>query len=320
MTRFDAIRTRLRDMLRAYPFVSGFLATILLFAPLVCCVILFVVGTTLYQSSKAQPDASPVSLATSVISGTIDIPSPTPSPTPTLVTQTSSPVPSFTSTPTAYPLPTRAAPPTSSPYPVAPPTRQQPTSMGYPTPSRPTPIQQTGYPTPSRPTPIVATSYPAPSPQTVQPTATVAQIPTPDLSEVLESSGIGLDRVIWEKTQGASVETDAGYSYKDGAFLVEFEDDAIWYLKRMWGDKDALPIEEARDFATRFIPDDSDLVEFGELEGTTVIDWYHSEWLKEQFVSSENIWADSAPGDFTITYTVEDGRAVSFVITPGNSP
>lgn len=319
MTSFDATRTRLRDMLQAYPFVSGFLATLLLSAPLICCVILFAVGTTFFQPSKVGQDESPDLSATSAISRTLEVLSPTPSPMPTLVPQTASPTASATSTP--YPLPTRAALPTMSPYPVTSPTRQQPTSTNYPypIPARPTAIIPTGYPAPGRPTAIIPTDYPAPSPQAVQPTATVESPPTPDLADMLESSGIGLDRTFWEETQGTPELTDAGYSYKDGAFLVEFKEDAIWYLKRVWGDKDALPIDEARDFAIRFIPDDSDLVEAGELDGTMLIDWYHSEWLKKQFVSSEDIWGNSAPGDFTITYTVEDGRAVSFVITPGNT-
>jgi len=146
------------------------------------------------------------------------------------------------------------------------------------------------------------------------------------------SQGIGLDLATWEQEHGEPEGESGGLiEYNGGAFhLVPHKNTNIWYLERIWGDNDALPLDEARAIASRYIPEDATLLETTSDQSST-IDIYHSEWLigryPETMAWSGGFLSDTTasdangnPGDFMVHYqSNHEDRIVSFFITTGRA-
>ncbi len=126
----------------------------------------------------------------------------------------------------------------------------------------------------------------------------------------------------WEDVYGKPTGEDTlGFVYKDGAFIViPHDNNNIWHLERVWDAKEAVPFEDAKKLAQGFIPTDSAFVKGYDLNTSTRVEVFHSDWLATRYPEKMD-WTGGAPGDFIMTYTINDEeRTISFIITTGNNP
>jgi hypothetical protein len=138
----------------------------------------------------------------------------------------------------------------------------------------------------------------------------------------VSSRGIGLDMPSWEDVYGKPTREDTlGLIYKDGAFIViPHGNNNIWHLERNWDEKEAVPFEDAKKLAQGFIPTDSTFIKGYELNISTRVEVFHSDWLATRYPEQMD-WTGGSPGDFIITYTINDQeQTISFIITTGNNP
>jgi hypothetical protein len=139
------------------------------------------------------------------------------------------------------------------------------------------------------------------------------------------SGGLGLDRADWERTRGEgrpdSPSSPMFFAYEGGTFQVRFSEirsGNVSYIERVWGDRNALPIEDARKASKQFIPADAKFVKTYTSQGGSTVDLYKSESLKGRFKGDE--WTGGKPGDFIILYRNQTGRTTTFIAATGNNP
>ncbi|MCA1633222.1 MAG: hypothetical protein LC785_06020 [Acidobacteria bacterium] len=139
------------------------------------------------------------------------------------------------------------------------------------------------------------------------------------------SGGLGLDRAEWERSHGNGTPDNPGspmmFGYEGGKFQVQFSSvrsGNVEYIERVWGDRNAVPIEEAREESKQFIPADAKFVKTYTSRSGSTVDQYRSESLKGRF--SDDDWTGGKPGDFIILYRNQTGRTTTFIIGTGNNP
>jgi hypothetical protein len=148
--------------------------------------------------------------------------------------------------------------------------------------------------------------------------------PTPS-APAYASGGLGLDRADWERTHGEGKPDDPGspmfFGYEGGKFQVQFSGvrtGNVEYVERVWGDRNAVPIEEARKESKLFIPADAKFVRTYTSQGGSTVDLYRSESLKGRFGADD--WTGGKPGDFIVLYRNQTGRTTTFIAAMGNNP
>lgn len=148
--------------------------------------------------------------------------------------------------------------------------------------------------------------------------------PTPSVP-TYASGGLGLDRADWERSHGAGKPDNPSspmvFGYEDGKFQVQFSGVSsgnVEYVERVWGDRNAVPIEKAREESKQFIPADAKFVKTYTSQSGSTVDLYRSESLKNRF--SDDDWIGGKPGDFVILYRNQTGRTTTFIIGTGNNP
>lgn len=139
------------------------------------------------------------------------------------------------------------------------------------------------------------------------------------------SGGLGLDRADWERAHGEgrpdSPSSPMFFAYEGGTFQVRFSQISsgnVSYVERVWGDRNALPIEDARKESKQVIPADAKFVKTYTSQGGSTVDLYKSESLKGRFKGNE--WTGGKPGDFIILYRNQTGRTTTFIAATGNNP
>jgi hypothetical protein len=99
-------------------------------------------------------------------------------------------------------------------------------------------------------------------PKPAAPTATsVASKPESKATVTsFSSGGLGLLRAEWERAKGRpSRELPGGFlEYQVGSLVVAFRDDRVWYIERVWGDRAAVTMDEARRQSKMLIPQDAE--------------------------------------------------------------
>lgn len=154
----------------------------------------------------------------------------------------------------------------------------------------------------------------------------VPQQPTPTPSgPAYASGGLGLDRADWERSHGSGAPDNPSspmvFGYEGGKFQVQFSSvrsGNVEYVERVWGDRNAVPIEEAREESKQFIPADAKFVKIYTSRSGSTVDLYKSESLRGRF--SNDDWTGGKPGDFIILYRNQTGRTTTFIIGTGNNP
>ena len=154
------------------------------------------------------------------------------------------------------------------------------------------------------------------------PTPTASPTPTP---VAYPSGGLGLDKLTWENSNGTGKPDNANspmfFAYQGGTIQVQFSyprPGNIKYIERIWGDRNAVSISEARKESKLYIPKDAKFVRtFTSSSGSTV-DLYKSESLKSRF--SEDEFIGGKGGDFIVLYRNQTGKTTTFIIALGNNP
>ena len=143
--------------------------------------------------------------------------------------------------------------------------------------------------------------------------------PSQSMNSDFPSRGLGLTRSEWERTQGRAFKEDSAYVYyKQGQLKLNFMDGNAGYLEWVYGDLDAVTIDEARNASKEFIPTDSTLIRTYQMESGNVVDLYYSEALKKRF--SDEDWIGGEPGNFIVMFKPNRERISSFIIGVGNNP
>jgi hypothetical protein len=139
------------------------------------------------------------------------------------------------------------------------------------------------------------------------------------------SGGLGLDRADWERSHGEgrpdSPSSPMFFAYEGGTFQVRFSEirsGNVSYIERVWGHRNALPVEDARKASKQFIPADAKFVKTYTSQGGSTVDLYKSESLQDRF--KDNEWTGGKPGDFIILYRNQTGRTTTFIAATGNNP
>jgi hypothetical protein len=139
------------------------------------------------------------------------------------------------------------------------------------------------------------------------------------------SCGLGLAQADWERLHGSGRPDNASspmfFEYENGKFQVQFSEirsGNVEYIERVWGDRNAVPLEDARRDSKNFIPADAKFVRTYTSRSESTIDLYTSESLKARFSASDFI--GGKPGDFIILYRNQTGRTTTFIISVGNNP
>jgi hypothetical protein len=153
-----------------------------------------------------------------------------------------------------------------------------------------------------------------------------AALPSPGhAAPAYASGGLGLDRADWERSHGEGKPDNPSslmyFSYEGGTFQVQFSEirsGNVEYVERVWGDHNAVPIEEARKESKQFIPADAKFVKTYTSRSGSTVDLYRSESLKGRFEDDD--WAGGKPGDFIILYRNQTGRTTTFIASTGNNP
>jgi hypothetical protein len=151
-----------------------------------------------------------------------------------------------------------------------------------------------------------------------------ASQPTPS-APIYASGGLGLDRADWERSHGSGAPDNPSspmiFGYEGGKFQVQFSSvrsGNVEHVERAWGDRNAVPIEEAREESKQFIPADAKFVKTYTSRSGSTVDLYKSESLKGRF--SDDDWTGGKPGDFIILYRNQTGRTTTFIAATGNNP
>lgn len=149
--------------------------------------------------------------------------------------------------------------------------------------------------------------------------------PTAPSAPAYASGGLGLDRAAWERTHGEGKPDDPSrpmfFDYEGGKFQVRFSGvraGNVEYVERVWGDRNAVTLEDARKESKQFVPTDAKFVRTYTSRSGSTVDLYRSESLKGRF--GANDWTGGKPGDFIILYRNQTGRTTTFIAATGNNP
>lgn len=139
------------------------------------------------------------------------------------------------------------------------------------------------------------------------------------------SGGLGLDQAEWNRLHGSGQPDSASspmfFGYENGKFQVQFSEirsGNVEYIERVWGDRNAVSLEDARRESKNFIPADANFVRTYTSRSGSTIDLYTSESLKSRF--SASAFVNGKSGDFIVLYRNQTGRTTTFIISVGNNP
>ncbi len=151
------------------------------------------------------------------------------------------------------------------------------------------------------------------------------QQPLKPFAPAYASGGLGLDHADWERAHGEGKPDNLGspmfFGYEGGKLQVQLSgirSGNVEYVERIWGDSNAVPIEEARKESKQFIPADAKFVRTYTSRSGSTVDLYRSESLKGRF--SDEDWTGGKPVDFIILYRNQTGRTTTFIISTDNNP
>lgn len=152
-----------------------------------------------------------------------------------------------------------------------------------------------------------------------------SQPPTTPSAPAYATGGLGLDRADWERVHGEGKPDNPGspmiFGYEGGKFQVQFSgvrSGNVEYVERVWGDRNAVTLDDARKESKQFIPADGKFVRTYTSQSGSTVDLYRSESLKGRF-GADN-WTGGKPGDFIILYRNQTGRTTTFIAATGNNP
>lgn len=167
-----------------------------------------------------------------------------------------------------------------------------------------------------------AANQPANQPTDKSAAAQPSQTPS---APAYASGGLGLDRTDWERAHSEGKPDNPSrpmfFAYEGGKFQVQFSEiraGSVEYVERVWGDRNAVPIEDARKESKQFIPADAKFVKTYTARSGSTVDLYKSDSLKGRFKDDD--WTGGMPGDFIILYRNQTGKVTTFIISTGNNP
>jgi len=218
-------------------------------------------------------------------------------------------------------------PASAGPAPVAAAPRTTATVRPLPSPTRPAlvpagPASTAPGPSPTAPGPPA--SRPTASPPVVPPPPAAATKPlaTPAADgSAFVSGGIGLTRATWETLHGPGRDDGrGGVAYEQGTYTVQFLDDRVQHVERVWGEASALSIEEARAEARRLGPADARVAQPVSSRGGAARELFASDALKARF--GAGAWAGAEAGQFVVLYRQNAGlgSVTSIVVATGAGP
>ncbi len=171
-------------------------------------------------------------------------------------------------------------------------------------------INSTSQTTTPKLSPTEATTNSAIQQITPKPTSTVA---------AYKSGGLGLDRAAWESSHGnALADGTSFFRYENDKFAVMFSAGNANHIERAYGDRNAVPIADARTESKLFIPADAKFVRTYTSRSDSTVELYTSESLKSRF--SESNFIGGKAGDFIVLYRNQTGKVMTFIATIGNNP
>jgi hypothetical protein len=142
--------------------------------------------------------------------------------------------------------------------------------------------------------------------------------PAPPSNPNTEALGLRMSQ--WEEIHGASERVESGsfHHYESGRFVVRFTDSKATHVEKVWGDRNAIPFEQARDEVKQLMPKDAKQIRSYVSRAGRKVDLYSSEYLREQFPNER--WPGGRPGNFIVIYR-ENGKSVtSILLANGNNP
>jgi len=152
----------------------------------------------------------------------------------------------------------------------------------------------------------------------------VEEIKLIGMKEEFASGGIGVSKEDWENDHGGSQSSDGLFNSYSDNLTVRFScsgndcNGNVKYIEKAYGDKNKIPIDDARTASTTYFPADAKYVNTYTNAGGSTVDLYNSESLKSRFPASEFIGGQ--PGDFTAIYRNQTGAVTTFIIAIGNNP
>lgn len=179
--------------------------------------------------------------------------------------------------------------------------------------------QPPSAPVAAAPTAVPPTATPAPT-NTPRPTSAPTPAEPAATPAPLRSGGMGLTRAQWEGVHGKGTKDSLYWRYGD-TFVGYFSDPAgvetVALLELRW--KPGLTKEEAQAAIRAVSPDDSTLVKAYQTDLGQTVDLFASAWLKDRY-QNPDAWVNGEPGQFAVSYHINDGVVTSAIIGPGNNP
>ena len=114
------------------------------------------------------------------------------------------------------------------------------------------------------------------------------------------SGGLGLTRAEWEKSHGQPSQSSIFLEYDGGRLVVGLLEGNVWHMERVWMRGDAVSLENARNEARAFLPEDAEQVQSFDRGDGRIVDVYRSASLNDRFSSAA--WNGGKAGTFSIQY------------------
>lgn len=130
----------------------------------------------------------------------------------------------------------------------------------------------------------------------------------------IASGGIGLERSRWEATYGVPDPRSGHFIvYGTGTYIVEFQDERVAYIERIWDENQPVSLADARLVATLLLPFDNELLESSEQSSEPVSEIYTSGFLRD--ILRANRPQDNMTGNIRVAYIQHDGAVSAVTLT-----
>jgi hypothetical protein len=114
------------------------------------------------------------------------------------------------------------------------------------------------------------------------------------------SGGLGLTRAEWEKAHGQPSRSSIFLEYDGGRLVVGLLEGNVWHVERVWMRGDAVSLEDSREDARAYLPEDATQVQSLDKGDGRIVDVYTSSSLTGRFGSTA--WNGGKAGTFSIQY------------------
>lgn len=114
------------------------------------------------------------------------------------------------------------------------------------------------------------------------------------------SGGLGLTRAEWEKSHGQPSQSSIFLEYDGGRLVVGLLEGNVWHMERVWMRGDAVSLDNARNEARAYLPEDAEQVQSFDRGDGRIVDVYRSASLNGRF--SSTAWNGGKAGTFSIQY------------------